>query len=235
MLKSGFVGAFALSGFLGFFAIAFSRSQNVSSMIEGAFKIMPSIPGLFATIGGLGFLLGLALRHRFPIIQKGFIPLIVAFVMLAVPMGFLAWFLHTVSMNIQLPPLSIKLAECTNNPVSIHLKIPRGHGYRLDLITSDGQTTPNSPASSSYKFSGQIRILSGGVLITNLSIGSDKAWISGSAFALTGVGSQNTNVPPLNQFIQAQKDYDFEISFDPQPPPSSSIWFYCMVSGKDKR
>ena len=84
------------------------------------------------------FILGVLLMRCFPIIQRNFYLLVIILLMAVVPLGFVVRFLHTVSMNTEYPPLSLKLADCTNNVVSIHLKIPRGHDYRLDLETTNG-------------------------------------------------------------------------------------------------
>jgi hypothetical protein len=88
--------------------------------------------------------------------------------------------------------------------------------------------------NSAYNFSGHLRISSNGSLLADMPIGSDKAWRNGSWYGLTGVGMQNTNVPPLSKFIQSHKSYDFEISFEPPPPPGSAIWLYCTVSVRDQ-
>jgi hypothetical protein len=226
IIKSGFVGAFALIGLSIILMIAGMRSQIVSSLIEAIFKIVPSIPWLFIIIGSIGFILGLVLRRRFPIIQNGILLLVLAIIVLVLPLGFVAWFVHTASLNMEYPPLSLKLADCTNNMVNIHLEVPSGHDYRLDL------KTPETIAS--YTFTGHLRISSNGALIADLPIGSDKSWLTGSGYVLTGAGMQNTNVPPLSKFIQSHKSYDFEISFEPPPPPGSSIWFYCLVYGRDQ-
>lgn len=225
IIKSGLVGAFALTGLSIILAIAAARSQTFSSLVD---SIEPSILlGLFIIIGGIGFILGVVLRQRFPIIQRGKLLLVLVIIVLALPLGFVIWFAHTVSMNIELPPVSLKLADCTNNVVNVHLEIPSGHDYQLNL-----KTTPEK--SASYTFFGHLRISSNGALITNLPISSGKAWPHGSWFGLAGAGMQNTNVPPLSKFIQSHKSYDFEISFEPPPPPGSSIWFDCLVSGRDQ-
>ena len=178
-------------------------------------------------------ILGILLIRCLPIIQRTFYLLVILLVMAVVPLGLVTWWLHEAAMGIDLSPLNLKLADCTTNVVNIHLKIPAGHDYSLGLITGT-KKLKNRKISSSYTFSGHLRISSNGALIADLPIGSDKAWQNGSWFGLTGVGIQNTNVPPLSKFIQSHKSYDFEISFEPTPPPGSSIWFYCLVSGRDQ-
>jgi hypothetical protein len=173
----------------------------------------------FYAVAVFGFVLGCYLPH---IIRKRFTPKVVGFsVMLLIVGCFMYNYAGAVST-----PREIKLADCTNNIVNIHLKPPQGHAYHLDLRPPGIQSMPNGTVNSSYKFSGHIRISSGASLITDFPISSDKARLTASGFVLTGVGLQNTNVPPLSQFIQAQKDYDIQITFDPQPPPLSSIWLY---------
>ena len=182
----------------------------------------------------ISFILGFLLLRCFPIIQRKFYILVIMLVMAVVPLGFVVWFLHTVSMNTEYAPISLKLADCTNKVVNIHFEVPAGHAYQLELKGSGIQFSTGGEWKSSYNFSGHLLISSNGSLLANLPIGSDKAWLTGVGYVLTGAGMQNTNVPPLGKFIQSHKSYDFEISFEPPPPPGSSIWLYCTVSGRDQ-
>lgn len=161
--------------------------------------------------------------------------LVIALVVLVILLGYGIWLLHEAWMGTEQLPLSLKLADCTNNVVNIHLKIPIGHAYQLELKGPEIQVLTGEGLKSSYNFSGHLRILSDGSLCADIPIGSDKAWLTASGFVLTGVGFQNTNVPPLSKFIQSNKSYDFEISFEPPPPLGSSIWLYCLESRRDAR
>lgn len=235
VIKSGSVGAFAFTGIYIILAIASLFTSLWIPLVTYAFLITIPFPkAVFITTGSIGFILGLVLRRRFPIIQRGVLPLIIALVMLVVPLGCWRLLVHKMWMGVEYPPQELKLADCTNNVMNIHLKIPRGHGYQFELLTPGAQTTtPNGSIISSYKFSGRIRILSGTSLVADLPIGPDKVEFIESGSILTGVSSQNTSVS-LGQFLQPRKDYDIKITFDPPPPPSSSIWLYWLQSAKDR-
>lgn len=161
--------------------------------------------------------------------------LVIGLAILLVLLGCGVWLLHEMWMGTEQLPLSLKLADCTNNVVKIHLKIPTGHAYQLELKGAGIMNLTGEGSKSSYNFSGRLRVFSDGSLCADMPIGSDKAWLTPSGFVLTGVGSQNTNVPPLWKFIQANMSYDFEISFEPSPPSGSSIWLYCLESRQDMR
>jgi hypothetical protein len=123
----------------------------------------------------------------------------------------------------------MKLADCTNSTLKVHLKIPKGGSLCLVLVT---------PSSPSNIFSGHIRISSGASSNIDFPISSDSARQSSfqgvSNFSLTG-GFQNTNQPLLSQFVQAQRDYDIEFAFDIPPSPSSSVWLRWLQASIDFR
>jgi hypothetical protein len=234
IIKSGLVGAFAFTGISFILSIASGFTYWWMAWLLYIFFLSMAFPKtVFTVLGCIGFILGLMLRRRYPIIQRGVLPLIIALVMLVVALGWRSLLLHKIWMETELPPLSLKLADCTNNVVNIHLEIPAGHDYKLSLKTPETQVLTNGETSSSYTFSGHLRISSNGSLLADLPIGSDKAGQNGW-YGLTGAGMQNTNVQPLSKFIQSHKSYDFEISFEPPPPPGSSIWLYCMVYVRDQ-
>jgi hypothetical protein len=228
ILKSGIIGALALTGICIFlFLIGFAvRGEFISYFYQKTFARC-SFEGLLIATSGLGFVLGMIARRRLTL--KSEIILIATF---SVPLIIGAWLLHAYAIRVAIPH-TMKLADCSNSVVNIRLKVPQGHGYCLDLITPEIQAMPNGTVISSCKFSGRVRISNGTSLVADFPIGSDKSWLTGSEFVLTGVGLQNTNVPPLSQFIQAQRDYDIEITFDSSPPPSSSIWLYWLQSRGD--
>jgi len=237
IVKSGLVGAFAFTG-VSFILVIVSIFMGARGLtIVTAFMNSPKYDFANETlfvIVCIGFILGVLLRRRFQIMQRRFYLLITMLVVVVVPLGFAIWLFHQMWMGTELPPISLKLADCTNNVVNIHLETPPGHDYQLSLKTAETQVLTNGDTSASYNFSGHLRISSNGALLADFPIGSDKAWRNGSWYGLTGAGKQNTNVPPLSKFIQSYKSYDFEISFEPAPPPASSIWLYCLVSVKDK-
>jgi hypothetical protein len=235
IIKSGLVGAFAFTGISFILSIASGFTYWWMAWLLYVFLLSMAFPkAVFTILGSIGFILGLISRRRFPVIQRGFLPLAIALVMLVVALGWRGWLLHKIWMETELPPVNLKLADCTNNVVNIHLKIPSGHDYQLSLKTPETHVLMKGKTSVSYNFSGHLRISRNGSLLADLPIGSDKAWLTGSGYVLTGVGMQNTNAPPLSKFIQSNKSYDFEISLDPPPPPGSSIWLYCLVSVKDQ-
>lgn len=235
IVKSGLVGAFAFTGISLILSIASKFTYWWMWWLLYIFFLSIPRPEIFFTVmGSIGFILGLMLRRRFPVIQRGVLPLVIALVMLVVSLGWRSLLVHKMRLDIELPPLSLKLADCTNNVVNIHFEIPPGHDYQLSLKIPETPVLTNGESRSSYNFSGHLRISSDGALIADLPIGSDKAWRNGSWYGLTGAGMQNTNVPPLSKFIQSHKNYDFEISFEPPPPPASSIWLYCLQSKRDK-
>jgi hypothetical protein len=130
-------------------------------------------------------------------------------------------------------PHSIKLVDCTNSILKVHLKVPKGRGYNLVLGMPGSEMAEKFP----YKFSGRIQIIEDKSSIIDFPIGSELIqscnWLNGeSGFILTGF--RNTNCPALSQFIHPQKDYDIEIDFDQSPPPSTSIWLFWLQAYKDK-
>lgn len=230
VLKSGFVGALALTGIcivLFLFGFAY-RNEFISRLYQETFAKC-TFQGLFIGTGGMGFILGVMLRRYLSLKKE-----IILIAVFSIPLIVGAHFIHAYAIRVAIPH-SLKLADCTNGLMNIHLKIPRGHAYHLALNIPEVQFLPRSGKSvSSYKFSGHLRILTAGAQFADLSIGSDKAWLTRSGYVLTGVGLQNTNVLPLSDFIQSDKSYDFEISLDPAPPPSSSIWLYWREAKIDK-
>ena len=170
------------------------------------------------------------MRRRFPIIQRGIVLLACA----AIPLIASVWLLNAYAIRVSVPH-TVKLLDCTNSVINFHITVPKGHAYHLELNTPEIHAAPNGTVTSSYKFSGHIRISNGATLITDFPIGSDKAWLTASGFVLTGVDFQTPSVPQLGQLIPAQKDYDIQITLDPLPPPSSSIWLYCLQSRMDMR
>lgn len=234
IIKSGLTGAMAFTGIIYILAIASLFTYWWIAWFAYVFSITIMFPKAFFTVtGSIGFILGLLLRRRFPIIQRGVLPLVISLVMLLTPLGFGISWRHKIWMETELPPVSLKLADCTNTVVHIHLKVPLGHDYQLSLKTPETQVLTNGETSVSYNFSGHLRISNNGSLIADLPISSDKAGQNGW-YGLAGTGTQNTNVPPFSKLIQSHKSYDFEISFVPPPPPGSSIWLYCLVYVRDQ-
>jgi|GEM_PF-3287152 len=239
IIKSGMVGALVFTSISFIWIIVSIFKGSSRSIVVTTFMNSPEFDfaiEVLVVIVCSGFALGILAGWFFPIIQKFFLLLAIIFIVPIVPLGFGIWVLHQMWMGTELPPVSLKLADITNNVVNIHFKTPRGHAYRLDLKTSEAQVSRRRGTNISHTFSGHLRISSNGLLIADLPIGSDRAWSAqnGSWYGLTGAGIQNTNVPALSTFIQPHKSYDFEISFEPPPPPGSSVWLYCTVYVRDQ-
>lgn len=234
IFKAGISGALAFTGIcllLIIFVNVFSRTMPRITFV--LVKLLQDWPlGTLCLITAcIGFILGaLVIRRFFPRVQKGMAPMAIA----AIPLILGAWAFNAVAIRVSVPQ-SMKVGDCTNSVLDAHITIPQGHGYLLVLNASDLQSPTNDFASSSYKFAGSISIFDGASLLTNFPIGSDKAWLSGSKFFLTGAGAQNTNAPSLSQIVQAGKDYNVRIIMSPQPPPSSSIWLHWRQAARDMK
>lgn len=226
LIKSGLVGAFTLAGLFMISVIAFADSHAFSSLIEETFKIVPSLWEVFAIVGGVGFMLGLVLRRCFPVIQNGMMPLVIAFLLSALPLGFFAWVFFKTAMNLEPPPQSLKLADCTGGAVNFRLHIPAVRDYQLELKTPALAASSGRNESNSYVFSGRLRILNGGALLADLSISSGKTWLAPDGYTVTGIGLQNTNASPLSNLVQSGMDYGCEMTLNPPPPTNASIWLY---------
>jgi hypothetical protein len=161
IIKSGITGALALIGIcIILFIIGFAfRGQHVSYLYQKTFARC-SFEWLFITTGGIGFILGLVMRQRFPIIQRGIVLLACA----AIPLIAGAWLLYTFASYSEIVR-SMKLADCTNT-MTIHLKVPRGHYYRFMLAVPPGSTNA---------FSGRLNISDGESTVTNFYIGFDQS------------------------------------------------------------
>jgi len=229
IVKCGFTGAIALTGICILLILLGSviRTPFITHLYGITFAKC-SFKGLCIGASGLGFILGVILRRRLPFMQKGIVPIAVA----AIPLIIGVWLLNAYTIRASIPH-AVKLADCTNSTVNLHLKVPKGHAYQLELITPAVKGMPDGTVTSSYKFSGTIRISNGTTSVADFPISSDKSWLTASCFVLTGVGSLNGAVPPLSQFIQPQKDYDVQITLNPPPPPSTAIWLYWLQSKMD--
>jgi hypothetical protein len=216
IVKSGITGALGLMGICIILIIVANtiRLPLIALLYEKTIAKC-SLQGLFLAVGSFGFIFGLLVRRRLPVIQKGVAPMAIA----AVPLIFGVWLLDSWVARVSVPK-TIKLSDCTNSMIEIQLKAPKGHGYQFELLTPEAQTTTNGLIISSYKFSGRIRILKGTSVIADLPIVPDKVEFIESGFILAGADTQNNTVS-LGQFLQPQKDYDIQITLDPRPPPSS--------------
>lgn len=234
IFKSGLVGAFAFVGISFVLSMAFGFLFRWMAWLLYLFFLSVAFPKtVFIVMGSVGFILGLLSRRRFPVIQSGPLPMIIASALLIIALGWRGLLVHKMWQNTELPPGNLKLSECTNDAINVHLKIPAGHDYQLGLQIPESQASADGNSNSNYVFSGSLRIFSNEVLLARIPISSDKEERNGSWYALTGAGLQHTNLPPLSKFVQPNKDYEFIFSFEPAPPTNASIWLYYLRSFKD--
>ena len=208
ILGGGIVGAVALT----------SSSVILVLLISGAGTTIPlfghivkqwterwTIEGTYAVFiaaGCVGFVFGAlaGMRHGH-IIRKWFSAAIIG----GIPMIFVLWLIYACAMGVQ-RPREMKLADCTNDFLRVHLKTPKGHTYRLVFAT---------PSGSINVFSTRVNIFEKATTVTNLSIGSNQT-------------------EAQCDFLRAQTDYDIEIKFDRLPPSSTSVWLHWEQAYKDR-
>jgi hypothetical protein len=183
------------------------------------------IKDAFFLIAILGFILGYFLPAQF---WKRCPEIVVSFSAVFLVIGCMLFLVGTHKSI----PFETKLADCTNGIVNIHLHVPKGHRYALELDAPGTTRMTNGSLISSYKFTGTIRIKSGTSLIADVPMNSDKMMVFPSSYFLTG--GPKTDIPDLNQFIHSGNNYDLEIKFDPPPPPSSSVSLYWMQNAAEK-
>lgn len=201
VIKSGILGALALTGIcIILFIVGFAVRGSFVSYLYSKTLAKCSLESLFIATSGIGFILGLVMRRRFPKIQRGITPLAGA----AIPLIAGAWLLYTYASYSEIVR-SAKLADCTNT-TAIHLKVPKGHYYRFILVV---------PSGSTNAFSGRMNISDGELTVTNFYIGFDQTEQQGN-------------------FLQAETNYNINISFDRPPPPSTSIWLYWREGYRDR-
>ena len=232
MVAGGITGTFLLLGI----CVASVFVTDVSGALVpyvGHIYSKWTLDGIYAVYiaaGSVGFVVGCLIAKRHSHIIRQWYPLAIV---LGIPMILCLWVAYEVATHF-VSPRNMKLADYTNNTIKVNLKVPKGHGYYLELATPEVRRMPNGTSISSYIFSGHVRISSGAASIADFPISSDRALLTSSGFILTGWGVQNTNSPPLSRFIRSQADYDIEITFDPPPPPSSSVWLHWQQAAKDR-
>jgi hypothetical protein len=133
---------------------------------------------------------------------------------------------------------TMKLTDCTNNPVLMNFKVPRGFAYRLFLVTPELESSRKDSTALQYKFAAYIRVVCDSVPVSAFSINPNELESEGlTSFGipLTGGEFYHTNLPVLAQIVKPQQNVSIEITFDPPPPPPSSVWLDWLQSGKDQR
>ena len=125
--------------------------------------------------------------------------------MIGIPAILFGWFLYTYASHVE-TPRSMKFIECTNRTIKVALKVPKGRHHYLVFVM---------PPDSTNIILGRVSISNGMSTITNFPIGSAQAKVR-------------------CDFLRAQTNCDIEITFEQQPPPSTSIWLHWLQAYKDR-
>ena len=153
--------------------------------------------------------------------------------LMVIPLIIGAWLLHVYAIRVAIPR-ELKLADCTNNPLSFRLEVPKGREYYLMLSLPNVRQEPNGTPISPFAFSGRIQISNEVSLVASLPIDSSNALLETKGFILTGV-FRHTNTPSLTQYVKADENYNVEITLNPPPPPASAIWLHWLQTAKNKK
>jgi hypothetical protein len=209
-LLNGFKAAMVLAGIVILFSIAgqeflFSKRWTYAGIHETFLAVI---------------LLGLLLGWCFPVKVKKYCRAI--FVVPSIVL-FLVVNLYLAIGEHKSTPREIKLADCSERIVNIHLTAPGGRHYVLFLSGLPAGHMTNGNYISSYKFTGHLLVMTDKSQTMSIALNSDKM------FASPG----ELNLGPVN--LEAGKDYDLKIEFDPPPPPSSFISLYWMQSYADQK
>lgn len=184
-------GAGAALPYLGHFIEKWTRQWT----LEGPYTV-------FVAAGCVGFVFGAFVGKRhIHIIRKWFSAAIIG----GMPMIFILWLVYACANGVQ-RPREIKLADCTNSVIRVHIEAPKGHFYRLVFKTPPGSTNI---------FSARVNILCDTLVVTNFPIDFNQTEAQCS-------------------FLHAQTAYDIEIKFDPMPPSSTSVWLHWLQAYKDR-
>lgn len=157
---------------------------------------------IFAATGSTGFILGAYAGKRYShIIRKWFSAAVIG----GIPMIFCLWLLYGYASHVEIPRV-IKLADCTNSIVKVHLKTPNGRYFNIEVT---------APSNSPDTLLGNIHISDGASTSIDFPIGSD-------------------HVKDQFNFFHAQRDYDLEITFDRPPPSSTSVCLHWLQAYTDR-
>lgn len=222
VIKSGLAGVFALIGLFLISLIVFADSPTFFRWMDAFSRIAPSLWQGFAIIGGIGFSLGVVFRRTFPLVQEGNLPLVIAFLVMALPLGFFVWLFLKAPVHLENSPQALKLADCTAGVVNFHLCIPNGRDFQLELRTPAPAAVPNGKTGGTEAFSGDLRILNNGILEADLPISSGETQLTPDGYVVTAIGPQSATARSLAGFLQSGKGFDFELQLNP-PPPTNAI------------
>lgn len=214
-LLNGFKAAMVLTGTV----ILFSIAANLPIWREFFFIKQWRYVGIRETFWA-AILLGLILGWCFPVKVNQYCRAI--FVVPSIVL-FLAANLYLAIGERKSAPREIKLADCSGNIVNAHLTAPSGRHYVLFLNGLPAGYMTNGNYISSYKFTGQLLVMTGKSQTMSITLNSDK--MSASPGEL--------NLGPVN--LEGGKDYDLKIKFNPPPPPSAFISLYWMQSYADQK
>jgi hypothetical protein len=228
IIKSGITGALGLSSFFIIFTIILALSGTHFSRIYQELLTRFALSFVIAMIAGVGFIIGITVRRHFPVVEKGFLPMIVA----AAPLTIGLWLIWQYASRVEFPHKT-KISEYANGAFTFRLNDPKGRYYVLKLSAPGIEIAPNGESRSSYVFSGDVTISNITGSVKTFRIDSEKASLSSEGFILSGGGVGNTNLPALDTYIQSHQDYEIRVMLSPPPPPSSALWLYWQQTSKD--
>jgi hypothetical protein len=118
IIKSGLVGALAFTGIIFVLSIVSFFVPWWMGWFVYIFVLSMAFPKIvFTVLGSIGFILGMLLRWRFPIIQRGVLPLVIALIILVISLGWRGLLIHKMWRDTEKAPPSLKQTDSTNNVV----------------------------------------------------------------------------------------------------------------------
>jgi hypothetical protein len=183
-------------GFLG------SRIPWMGGRIQSWILNAPTNSEILIALGTLGFALGMLFDKFFPgNTRKHF----VHGILFGTPVILVLWFMNDYISHI--PAInSRKLIDCSKNDITLHLKVPKGKYFRLDL---------KAPPDLANDVKAQINILSGTTTVTNFQIGSKRSEVQ-------------------CPFFLAESNYEIEVFFDGNIPSGTSLWLRWLQTSKER-
>lgn len=136
-------------------------------------------------------------------------------------------------------PRQIKLAECTNAVLSIHLLRPKGHHFNLVLATpSVSDETIGAPYRPPFTFSGRIRVVApSSADLPIISQQSERCnWLQSRGIPVGYILTWNllTNYPRFDKLLLAGGQAHLDVGFEQLPPTNTSLWLTWLQRWKDR-
>jgi|SRR5665213_1412369 len=204
ILKGCITGALFFSGISLIIILLIKGDGATLPLVGNAIKQMTNSWTLggaytvFFVAGIVGLFFGF-IERKSNLIAKLYAPVVALGIFMVVGL----WIVY-IFANGTLIPREVKLTDCTNSVINVNFKVPKGHAFYLLLKT----TSTNS-------FSGNVKILEGTSVVTNLSISS-------------------SNTEAVCWFLQPQTNYVFQITFV-AVPPKTAVWFKWLQAYKDRK